>query len=647
MRFSTPLSYLILLLFALSCAGPAVAEKRVALVVGNSAYQHAGRLTNSRNDATDIAGALKKLGFHVIEGFDLDKVSFDRMIREFATTLQGASAGLFFFAGHGLQVAGHNYLVPVDARLTTASALEFEMIRIDTVQRIMEHEASTNILFLDACRDNPLARNLARAMGTRSAEVGLGLAPVVSGVGTLVSFSTQPGNVALDGTGRNSPFAGALVKYLRSSSDDLSAILISVRNDVIKETQNKQVPWEHSALRGRFYFNPGRSAPVAAWRLSEAAEAWDRTKDSTNLAALELFTARYKDTYYAGLAQLRLEELKKQRISIAIPSTQSKPAEKRDAAIGENKQAAQSQSDAAEGDRYYWGRGVARDYVKARQAYQKAAVAGHAGSMNALGRIYQHGLGVPRNYANARDWYDKAAARGEASAITNLARLHREGWGVPQDYAKARDLFERAFAAGHADGAAGVGWLYQNGWGVPQDFARAREHYERAIAKGNPTGMNNLGTLHEQGLGVSKDYGKAREWFEKAAAGGNDFGMNNMGRLYEFGWGVPQNFEKSREWYERAVAIGNGLAKGNLARLLDKGKGGRSDFARAANLLLESAFSGNGGVIEMLQGDMQTWTRATRIEVKRRLAHLGYYRGLLNDTWDGRTHVAIGKFLAQ
>jgi hypothetical protein len=137
------------------------------------------------------------------------------------------------------------------------------MVRLDLVHRTMERATATNILFLDACRNNPLARNLARAMGTRSAEIGRGLAAVESGVGTLISFSTQPGNVALDGTGRNSPFAGSLVKRIATSSDDLSALLIDVRNDVRKETQGKQVPWEHSALTGRFYFNPA-AVPAAA-----------------------------------------------------------------------------------------------------------------------------------------------------------------------------------------------------------------------------------------------------------------------------------------------------------------------------------------------------------------------------------------------
>ncbi len=297
----------------------AAKQKRVALVIGNSAYRYTPRLENPRNDATDIGAALKKLGFEVIDGFDLDKAGFERKIRDFAAALQGAEVAVFFYAGHGLLVSDQNYLVPVDAQLSTASALDFEMVRLDLVHRTMEREAQTSILFFDACRDNPLARNLARAMGTRSAEIGLGLAAVRSGVGTLISFSTEPGKVALDGKGRNSPFAGALVRQLAASSDDLSAILIAVRNDVMKETDRKQVPWEHSALTGRFFFNPPAPAPAAApapapamhVRSSEAAEAWNATKDTTNVAVLGAFVARYRDTFYAELARARIEDLKK------------------------------------------------------------------------------------------------------------------------------------------------------------------------------------------------------------------------------------------------------------------------------------------------------------------------------------------------
>jgi hypothetical protein len=249
----------VLFSFLLLLVSPvAYAEKRVALVIGNSAYRPQGALTNPRNDATDVVAALRMHGFQVIEGFDLDKVALDRKLRDFAAALAGADVGLFFYAGHGLQVGGRNYIIPIDAQLRTLAQLEVETTRFDVVQRIMESEDRTNILFFDACRNNPFARNLAEAMGTRSTAIGRGLAPVQSGHGTLISFSTQPDNTAEDGIGRrNSPFTEALVRHLSSSNDEIMALLVDVRVDVMRVTNRKQIPWEHTALTGRFYFKSG------------------------------------------------------------------------------------------------------------------------------------------------------------------------------------------------------------------------------------------------------------------------------------------------------------------------------------------------------------------------------------------------------
>jgi Caspase domain len=242
--------------FVFDAAAPVQAQqKRVALVIGNSEYVNTPRLQNPKHDAADMAKTLKSLGFEVLEGVDLDKGATDRLIRDFAKALSGSSAGLFFYAGHGLQVAGQNYLIPVDAKAETAAALDFEMVRLDLIQRIMEVETKTNIIMLDACRNNPLARNLTRALGTRSIQIGQGLANVESGEGTLISFSTQPGNVALDGTGRNSPYAGALLKHIGNPGDDLTTILINTRKDVMEATNRRQVPWEHSAMTARFFFS--------------------------------------------------------------------------------------------------------------------------------------------------------------------------------------------------------------------------------------------------------------------------------------------------------------------------------------------------------------------------------------------------------
>lgn len=242
----------------------AQAERRIALVVGNAAYTSAGALANPVNDASDIASALKVLGFEVISGTDLDKRSFDIKLREFSRALPKSDVALFFYAGHGLQVSGRNFLVPVDAQLQGERDLDFEGVSLDFIlkQMELERDGKTSIVLLDACRDNPLARNLARTMGTRSAAVGQGLAQVQAGVGTFVAYSTQPGNVALDGQGRNSPFTSALTKALTKPDRTLTSIMIDVRKDVLASTNGRQVPWDHSALTGEFYFKLA-SAPGA------------------------------------------------------------------------------------------------------------------------------------------------------------------------------------------------------------------------------------------------------------------------------------------------------------------------------------------------------------------------------------------------
>ncbi len=310
-RSITTLALLAIIVVAIGVPDIALAQKRVALVVGNSAYQHTSALDNPKNDAADIAAALKQLGFDVFQGHDLTKPAMDRAIHNFAEALAGAQIAVFFYAGHGLQVAGQNYLVPIDAKLRSAASLDFEMVRLEVIQRAMERETTTNIIFLDACRDNPLARNLARALGTRAATVGRGLAAVESGEGTLISFSTQPGNVALDGDGRNSPFASALIKHIVSPGEDLPTILINVRNDVMEVTQRRQVPWEHSALTAKVYFtSPKAIGPTVDQQIE--LTFWSSVKDSTSPAVLSTYLKRYPDGEFSTIARALIEHYEQQ-----------------------------------------------------------------------------------------------------------------------------------------------------------------------------------------------------------------------------------------------------------------------------------------------------------------------------------------------
>ena len=228
---------------------------RVALVIGNGAYANASNLPNPPNDAHAVARTLRDMGFEVIEGTDLDRAGMERMIRDFLRKAPNARVTLLFYAGHGMQVDGRNYLVPVDAKLAAPSDLGFETIELDKILAGLDDAARANIIILDACRDNPLARSFASRLGaSRSAAVPGGLAGYSTvGTGTLIAFATAPGQTALDGRDSNSPFTAALIKHLRTPGMEVNQMLTRVRVEVAGATGNRQIPWANSSLLGDVY----------------------------------------------------------------------------------------------------------------------------------------------------------------------------------------------------------------------------------------------------------------------------------------------------------------------------------------------------------------------------------------------------------
>ena len=240
-----------LLVFAAS-ARPA---ERVALVVGNSAYEHTDPLVNPKNDASDVAEVLAELGFQVIVGTDLDLDGFYEKIEEFAAAAHHAEVSMFFYAGHGLQVLDKNYLAPVDTILEKKLDLRRRAIELDVV--LGEMRSQTNLVFLDACRNNPLAGELARSMGlSRAQSANRGLARVEGGSEMFIAYATAPGEVAQDGQGRNSPFTAALLEHIRTPGQSVDNLLISVTGAVKARTNGQQVPWRHSSLSTIFEFSP-------------------------------------------------------------------------------------------------------------------------------------------------------------------------------------------------------------------------------------------------------------------------------------------------------------------------------------------------------------------------------------------------------
>jgi len=305
------------------CIGSAAhAGKRVALVIGNAAYRHAGELANTRNDAGDMAAALRTHGFEVLDGIDLDKAALERKIRDFAAALVGADVGAFFYAGHGLQISGTNYLVPIDAQLRNASALDFEMVRLDLVQRTMEREAPTNILFLDACRDNPLADVLAKETGGDStASSGLAEIPIENGgAGTLIAFAASPNQLAYDGSGEHSPFSAALLAHIGEANVSITEAMNRVTSDVFKATAGRQRPWINVSLTTDVVLHKvDLNAPLIVGDSNAAAPEGDsqtRTGAATNPPGTDADQAK---TYVTNdVSVLRLQHPLGTRFKVAL-----------------------------------------------------------------------------------------------------------------------------------------------------------------------------------------------------------------------------------------------------------------------------------------------------------------------------------------
>ena len=300
---------------------PAVAEKRVALIVGNSAYKHVSRLENPANDAKLMAETLRALGFTLVGNgpqLDLDEPALKRAVRGFGDALTGADVALFYYAGHGVQVRGANFLVPVGANPVKEADVDIEMLDTNVVLRQMESAGTKlNLVILDACRNNPFG-----GRGLRS--TGSGLAQMQAPQGTLISFATQPGAVALDGSGRNSPYTQALAAAIRKPGLDIFRTFNEVGLTVATATNGQQQPWVSlSPIKGDFYFGGAPAAPAVAAQvqtppLVDAAErAWVVTQNTTSIAVLEDFVRQFGATPFGSMAKARLEELKKSQTAAA------------------------------------------------------------------------------------------------------------------------------------------------------------------------------------------------------------------------------------------------------------------------------------------------------------------------------------------
>lgn len=280
-----------IIIFSIISMFSVFSEHRVALIIGNSNYA-ANPLKNPVKDATDMAETLKNLNFEVIVLKDSSRKEILTAFKEFGKSLTSDSIGLFYYAGHGTQIDGKNYLMPVGAEIETQSDVEFEAVDLDRLIRVMEDaKVDKSLIFLDACRDNPYASS--SRSGTRGLTVVSARTDEDSS-GSLIAFATSPGSVAADGDGDNGTFTAALLKYIQEPGLEINQVMTKVRGDVMKSTKGKQQPWTNVSLTEEFYFTEKIEVPVIT--------------DEVGKGGVELSVLDKADVYLDGVYSQTIEK---------------------------------------------------------------------------------------------------------------------------------------------------------------------------------------------------------------------------------------------------------------------------------------------------------------------------------------------------
>jgi uncharacterized caspase-like protein len=305
----------------------ALADKRVAFVVGNGAYKNVPQLPNPPMDAKTMAQTLRKVGFDVVEGTNLSRDKMTEKLLDFGHKAEGADVALFYYAGHGIAVNGTNYLLPIDADLKSEADVKLgSAINVDTTLEQTMQDAKVKLVFLDACRDNPFAAKILSAKTTRGVSVNTGLAAMTSGEGTLIAFATGPGQTALDGDkGTNSPFTRALVANITQPGVEIQQAMTKVRAQVNDETSKGQLPWGHTNLIGSVYLNQAAlpadskaeskldtvaaNTPSTSQASDVELEFWRSVKDTKKAEELNAYLTNYPNGAFKAIALARIAKL--------------------------------------------------------------------------------------------------------------------------------------------------------------------------------------------------------------------------------------------------------------------------------------------------------------------------------------------------
>ena len=643
--------------------GVALAERR-ALIVGNDLYREIPTLAKAGNDARATGSTLSDLGFAVTAAIDVDRRAMNREISRFLGALRPGDEAMFFFAGHGIEIDGENYLLPVDIpRSDSKEFIKSESIALSgLLDRIRQTGAGVTLAVIDACRDNPFAN----ADGKRSFGGRRGLGRITAPEGTFVIFSAGAGQSALDALGPddadpNSVFTRSFLPLIGTPGLELRDVALTVRRAVRGTAQNVNhlpTPAYYDELLGDFRFAlaaPQPTAPAPSLPAPQAAEPqavpgtirqdFELAQAVGTAAAWEAFLRRYDaypGNFLVQLAEAALEALddepgapdpvpetppEDEPLAVAVP----RPPVERSPVVTTCDRLAASPSDTlAVAGPVDW------EDIDADRALPACRAAVEADPDNPR-LLYQLGrvLGSMERSAEAARWYEEAAEFDHPVAMNNLGVAYERGRGVAQDYGRALELYEGAAELGVAAAMNNLGVMNRQGRGKEVDLGAALYWYRRAADEGWVDAMVNLGWMYDEGVGVAEDNAAAIRWYRMAADEDSARALNNLGHNYEEGDGVPQDDAEAVRYYREAASLGYARAMTNLGLMYERGRGVAEDddaamhwYKQAAEQDCARAITNIGWLHASGQGVPKDDAEAYRWYL--RAANLGYARAMTN-----------------
>ena len=517
-------------------------EKRIALVVGNQNYMYLAPLKSAQKDAEDIASTLSDLGFDVMELYETDYSELMEGLNKFSGLAKNYDVALFYYAGHGIQEEGVNYLVPVDNMLDRINDLRDCVSCNEVVQKVEDSGCTSKIFYFDACRDR-------KTTWSRSSLNGL--SPMEGAIGTVITFATQSGKVAADGDrDGNSPFAEMLIKNIKEPKLSFSEMADLLVRDTYNATNPHQNPVRVGSLIQDFCFNPLTPS--------------DKKKEDSPYRTPIYRKARELDNEgkYEEAMQMYLKEKNNPWCQVNI------------------------------GVLYADGHGVAQDYKKAFEWYKKAADQGDEVAMRNIGQLYWVGNGFPKNCDEAMKWFKLAVEKGDVNAMMGIAACYTDP-DYKIDYDEYRKWLNKAIDTGNEYAMFVCGEDYFYGIrGAKQNYIKAYEWFSKAAEKNSPEAQHELANMYYWGKGMEKDYEQAYEWYFKSASQGYAKAQNMIGFMYENGLYVDKDENTAMSWYRKAAEQDNEVAQYNLASMYYNGKGVEKDYKQAYEWLLKSASQG-------------------------------------------------------